>query len=618
MKTNDYPMSPEVQRKISEEAHGTGKFDYSKLTILSNSKEKIELSCLSCGSTINVRWSSHVSGTGCRKCKNIEKGLKHRLGEEEIKNRISTKLPSVFNLESYKREGTRVFLECKKHGGSWLSLYSLLEGHNGCVGCTGGERTTKTKQKFIEESVSFFPNKFDYHSVNYVNNKTEVTLYCIEHSLYFNITPFQHLNSKYGGCPHCKVNEVLTTEEFVARSRDRFPGRFTYEKTEYRGLHTKLVITCLEHGGIECIPSNHLVSLTGCFYCGLKERQNTRTYSKEQYITIFESVHANKYDYSNMVIEGALAKDIICRVHGKFTQYKNDHSDGHGCPSCGMSSSAGEREVLEFVSSIVPGVESRNRKILDGREIDIFIPDLKIGIEYNGLFSHSEERGKDYKYHSNKTMECESKGIFLIQIFEDEWVNHKDILKRTLLTKLGKSTERSYSARSLLTREVPFKESNEFLDQNHLQGRSSAPSVSLGLYSKDTLTALMCFTIFNEISEAHLTRYCTAGKVRGGFGKLLTFFRRSNPGLDIVSFSDNRWSDGGVYIKNGFILESEVPPTYYWCYKQIRSHRRGFQKQYLQEKLGSKFNPELTEDENCRNAGYFKVWDCGKKKWRLR
>ena len=109
-----------------------------------------------------------------------------------------------------------------------------------------------------------------------------------------------------------------------------------------------------------------------------------------------------------------------------------------------------------YFSEILTG----NRVILDGKEIDIYIPEIKLGIEFNGLYWHSEEGGKDSKYHLNKTELCESNGIKLIHIFEDEWLYKKNIVKSRLKNILG-LTENKIYARKCEIKEISSRDSKE-------------------------------------------------------------------------------------------------------------------------------------------------------------
>lgn len=624
MKTKDYPMEPEVQKLRLESVQGPGIYDYSRLKTISTSKDKVEIGCLKCGTWRLVRWSSLMVGHGCQKCKNIEKGLRRRLPNEEIKKRIEDFFPGVFNLNSFERKDSLLYLECKKHGGGWYPIQSVLEGHNGCIGCTGGKKIKSTTEEFIQKSKNKFGEQFDYSQVHYINNKIPVNLICLTHNHFFSINPLEHLQRNNGGCTFCAVNRGLTNEEFIQRSKDRFPGQLDYSKTKYLNYSDKVIMTCLKegHGDFETIPRNHLNNKkggTGCKICGISNRIKKKTYSDEKWKLIIEGVHDNKYDYSNLHRDPLNKKKIIieCKKHGEFSQYYDSLSNLNGstCPKCSITStSIGEQEVFTFIQQYFPLSESRNKSILNGKELDIYIPEKNIAIEYNGLYSHSEKRGRDNQYHLSKTKSCKEKGIILIHLFEDEWIERKEIVKTLLLNKLGVQQGIKYSARNLEIKETKFKEAENFLNKYHIQKGNIFPTTSLGLYFKEELVAVMCF-IKNK-NEVILSRYCTSGLIRGGFTKLLKYYINNYNCSVIRSFSDNRYSEGDVYMLSGFTLEKELPPDYFWCKQQKREHKFNFRHKHLKNRLKI-YDENLSESENCLNNGFFKVWDCGKKIWRL-
>lgn len=91
-------------------------------------------------------------------------------------------------------------------------------------------------------------------------------------------------------------------------------------------------------------------------------------------------------------------------------------------------------ELFNFISEFYNGkIFTNNRTVLDsGKELDIYLPDIKLAIEFDGLYWHSD-KFLDKNYHLRKTKECEEKEIHLIHIFEDEWINKKDIVKNKII-----------------------------------------------------------------------------------------------------------------------------------------------------------------------------------------
>jgi len=97
-----------------------------------------------------------------------------------------------------------------------------------------------------------------------------------------------------------------------------------------------------------------------------------------------------------------------------------------------------EKDLLSFMQSIYPGqIIENDRSILNGKELDIYLPEKKLAFEFDGLYWHSEMfLPKDY--HKNKTNSCESKGVQLIHIFEDDWLYKQDIVKSRISSLIGR------------------------------------------------------------------------------------------------------------------------------------------------------------------------------------
>ena len=284
-----------------------------------------------------------------------------------------------------------------------------------------------------------------------------------------------------------------------------------------------------------------------------------------------------------------------------------------------------EQELEKYIKEIYHGVvESNVRKLIPKGEIDIYFPDLKIGIEYNGLYWHSEKNGKYNDYHINKTNECKKQGIRLIQIFSDEWLNKKDIVKKKLKSILCKEKEEKIYARKCVVKEITSREKNVFLNTHHIQGEDRS-SIKLGLYYNDILTAVMTFSnprislgqkqSQNGVYE--LSRFASSQYVVGGSAKLIKHFTKHYSPNKIYSYSDNRWTDpnNNMYLKLGFKKVSSSSPGYFYTKDFLsRIHRYNFNKGAL-KKLGA--NMSKTEKEIMGELGYSRIWDCGSTKYEI-
>jgi hypothetical protein len=272
-----------------------------------------------------------------------------------------------------------------------------------------------------------------------------------------------------------------------------------------------------------------------------------------------------------------------------------------------------EEEIRDFVYSLgFDDLIHGDRKILHPRELDIYIPSIKMAIEVCGIYWHSElssERKPDYHY--SKYAQCRNQGIQLITIFDDEWIGNKEKVKNRLVHILGKS-ERTIFARKCVVKEITNIESSDFVSTHHLQGDSSS-SVNLGLYLDGELVSVMTFgkPRFSKKYNYELIRFCSKYSVVGAAGKLMSFFTKMYNPHSIVSYSDNRWGWGTVYEKLGFqFIKNQI--GYQYTDYRTRYNRMQFQKHKL---VKAGHDPELTEWQIMQNLGYDRVWDCGQSTW---
>lgn len=300
-----------------------------------------------------------------------------------------------------------------------------------------------------------------------------------------------------------------------------------------------------------------------------------------------------------------------------------DHIDGGHLPRCQScyplnKGSICEQEIYDFICELVGKSKvHQNRRDLVGLELDIFIEDLNIAIEYDSFYYHSSKVVSS-DYHLKKTKTCEDKGIRLIHIFEDEWVNKQTIVKEKLESILGISQPSLY-ARNCDIEEIDTESKRAFLERNHIQG-SDKSNIKLGAFYNGDLVAVMTFSKYRKAlgrdSEGgcyELSRFATNQKVIGIGSKLLSYFIRQYSPKTIISYADRRFSTkNSIYEKVGFELKHETPPNY-WYFKNgysKRHHRFSFRKNVLKDKLKI-FDESLTEWENMQLNGYDRIFDCG-------
>lgn len=260
------------------------------------------------------------------------------------------------------------------------------------------------------------------------------------------------------------------------------------------------------------------------------------------------------------------------------------------------------------------GFHPRKENIGSYLELDIIIPERRLAIEYCGLYWHSE-RTKTKTYHADKMKWCNERGIQLLTVFEDEWLSRRNVVLSIISAKLG-VFQRKLMARKCIVEVLNQSEASEFLQQYHIQG-TTAFNHAVGLRDEaGLLVEVMTFGRHHRQNQngAVLSRLCSLPEtcVVGGASKLLSAARPWIKERRLVSWSDNRWSDGKVYKLLGFSLEAELPPDYsYANSKQQRRSKQSFKKS------NTGCPPEITEQQWALDLGWHRIWDCGKKRWIL-
>jgi very-short-patch-repair endonuclease len=125
------------------------------------------------------------------------------------------------------------------------------------------------------------------------------------------------------------MRKKITTEEFIKKAQLVHGDKYKYHHVEYTGCKNKINIICDKHGVFKQTPDKHL-SGHGCDKC-VGYGKTTK-----DFIISSKLIHGDKYDYSNVKYCGMKTNvNIICNIHGVFTQTPDDHLHGRGCYKCG-------------------------------------------------------------------------------------------------------------------------------------------------------------------------------------------------------------------------------------------------------------------------------------------
>ncbi len=395
--------------------------------------------------------------------------------------------------------------------------------------------------------------------------------------------------SKYNkfSCSHkCSVEKVLDTKKekygIVKKSGNKVFSKGEYFKSEVGKIEIKTKM--VEKYGVDNIfKSTDFIKKN-------TDKNSNRTISK--YLKLINKDEFIFKEY-NSKISMFKFKHLKCDLY--FSIKTNNFYDRNVsgvciCTNCfpiSKNKSIKEKEIVIWLNSLDIEIVSNNRKILKGKELDIFIFSYNLAIEFNGLYHHSDNF-KNNTYHLEKSLICLEQGIDLIHIWEDEWIYKKDIVKSIISNRIGLISKKIY-ARCCDVRIVNcFETLESFLNNNHIDGYVKS-DINIGLYYNNELVCLMCLKSIENNFE--IVRNCSKLNytVIGGVSKLFSYFKKNYFFDEVISYTDFRLFSGKMFGYLGFVNQYLTKPDYFL----IKNKKRIF--------------------DDISNS--HKVYDCGKKMW---
>jgi len=280
------------------------------------------------------------------------------------------------------------------------------------------------------------------------------------------------------------------------------------------------------------------------------------------------------------------------------------------CNPINKSVSGLELEIISFIEENYNGEIITNCRNIIKKELDIYLPELKLAFEFNGLYWHSELY-KDKNYHYDKTNYCIEKNINLFHIYEDDWIYKKNIIKSMILNKIKKIQYKIFARKCIIKEIKNIDIIRNFLETNHIQGFVGS-KIKLGLFYNDNLVSLMTFGK-NRLGigkikkyDYELLRFCNKlnTSVIGGASKLFNYFLKKYKPSSIVSYADRSYSNGNLYKILNFDLSHITTPSYHYVIDNVRKHRFNFRKSQIKG-VGE------TEKEIMNNNNIFRIYNSG-------
>jgi hypothetical protein len=513
--------------------------------------------------------------------------------QKEVETELNT-LGIVYKPFIYLNNHTTIMYKCINCG-KWKEgcRKTILNGQNKCVECANNRRKDQKdiEDKLIELGVVFKP-------FVYINKNTTVYYKCKQCNEW-KTKPVISLLNKQLICRSCNNgnisrNKQISDDEIIKYLNSR---NIIFKPFINKGSETKITYKCVNCGNWKKSRFITLKKIKGlCTNCCIEKTINVNKLSQQE---VEYRLNRIGIKYKPFIYSGKKNQNIElkCERCGNWIS-KNIRVlltyQSTFCKRCSYNTSVGENEVKKYIESLGLIIEE-NYKI-EGHELDIYVPMLKIAFEYNGLYWHNE-RNKNKNYHRNKTDFCKQHHIKLFHIWEDDWIYRHNVVK-SMINNILQIKSKQIDVDNCEIKTVDTKDKNNFLSNNCLMEKIRS-KINLGLYHKDELVALMIFN--KSINNCFiLSKFCVKLNIEiiGSFNLLLSYFLKNNKNCETVKTQiDYSAEDGSLYENNGFVLIKKTNPNYLYVDNTMR----------VKNKNAIKNKKDI-----------YRIYDCGKLVYNLK
>lgn len=450
-----------------------------------------------------------------------------------------------------------------------------------------------TIDEFITRAREVHGDLYDYSKVDLVNTVTPVVIIDPKYGEFLQ-TPNTHLSGS--GNPTRAAAELskmysMGTKEFIRRAREVHGDYYDYSKVKYINQNTPVIVVDPNYGEIECLPYVHL--------SGSKHGAGTiRT--TEDFIKAAKAVHGDTYDYSKVVYRNSNEKVLITDPkYGDFWQRPGNHVHGaNGCPMRTAQLTKPHMRLSQRLTELGVKHTNNDREMLSGMEIDVYIPEMRVGVEIDGVYWHSVRNTPERDYHNYKQQLATERGIKLYQVFDAEVMHRFDQLIESLSIDVGITKSRSADVELLRVDPAPRDgEYMEFLNKHCVHGPIESEKMCLVYEGEEPVSALG--VSIGEGGVPVVDRYC---KVPGvsipGYVDLMV----DGLGLTgVLLVTETRL--GEVTGSNRAVLVHESATTTYYTDKyRLVGREVNYVEGLIEE------GRKMTDPINIINAASSKVW----------
>jgi hypothetical protein len=484
---------------------------------------------------------------------------------------------------SYKR-GYRIYCSKKCSNSDIDLINSKLEIYKAtCINKYGVDNASKSA--LVIDKIKESRKLIDYGSINIKSKETFLKKWGVD-----NPSKLEHVKKKKEktNIDNWGVSNPFKSESIKDKIRKTNIEKYGYYHPVMSiNVKNKIKNTNIERWGVDNYKSSQIDKEETLIS---KDPGYIKYISNSIYLLYCNKGHEYKIKYDNYYNRNKLNL-TLCTI----------------CNPINELSSSMENDLYNFIESIYDGEIIKSYR--DVLEIDIYLPNLNIGFEFNGLYWHSEEfKGK--WYHAKKVDYFKERGIRVINIWEDDWTYKRSIIQSQITNLIGLTTNKIWARKCEVRQILDNNLSKDFLNENHVQGCDKS-SIRIGLFQNNELISIMTFDNFegrNKMENGgwNLSRFCNkiGYNVVGGASKLLSYFIKEIGPKRIISYADASWSNGDLYFKLGFNNIYNSDPDYKYVVGNKRIHK-------------SRYRKSITGISESK-LKLSKIWDCGKIKFEYK
>lgn len=437
-------------------------------------------------------------------------------------------------------------------------------------------------------------------SNEYKNAKTKLEFYC-KKCKHIWLSNFNNLKNNKHGCPKCAGNLKLNIQDIKKRIPDNIVVKFN-EITNVNEIKEFQCLVC-DHKWKTTV-SSLINSKTKCPECSKKNKTQKNRLTINDIKKNIKSLHHGASVISNEYENNLTKLDLVCEKGHKFQTDWANIQRGNWCRKCSNKTSSVEMDVVKFIENNNLEFEQNVRNIIKPYEIDIYLPKHRLGIEIHGLVWHSEKFNKDKSKHQKKHTLSKENNIKLLQFWDSEWNNKKDLVKSMILAKLNIFQDKIY-ARKCVIKIVGVDEAQKFLEKNHLMGKFKSAK-HLGLYYNNNLVSMISYKKHKK--GVDISRFCSIKykQVIGGLSRLIKRVEKDNPNIEYIQyFVDLRYGSSDI-VGLGF---KHIKTTLgFWWTDRYNVYNRLYCKANMDER-------KLTQKEHAEELKLYKLYDAGQAKF---